>query len=156
MGPLIPALASLLLLTSAPPVPRTDWMRLDAWHLTIGMPRSQAVSALRAWTPKRGGTDDQLVVDFSGERAATLQFRGERLVSVRFELFVLLPETRKAFEEVRAQLLATLGAPRRATKSVLVYDNTLPNVLVAVADDPKSEQGKKGLGVVAVRYYDPR
>jgi len=25
-----------------------------------------------------------------------------------------------------------------------------------VTDDPKSEQGKKGLGILAVRYYDPR
>jgi hypothetical protein len=39
---------------------------------------------------------------------------------------------------------------------VLIYDNALPNVMVVVNDDPMSEQGKKGLGVLAVRYYDPR
>jgi hypothetical protein len=28
--------------------------------------------------------------------------------------------------------------------------------MVVVTDDPNSAQGKKGLGVLAVRYYDPR
>jgi hypothetical protein len=134
----------------------TDWMRPDASHLTIGMARAEAIAALRAWNPQRGADDGQVVVDFSGDRAATLQFRDGRLVSVRFELFVLLPETRKAFAGIRKQLRAARGAPRRESESVLVYDTALPNVFVAVNDDPASESGRRGVGILAVRYFDPR
>ena len=42
------------------------------------------------------------------------------------------------------------------SKSVLLYDSMLPNVMVVVRADPKSENGQKGLGILVVRYYDPR
>lgn len=144
------ALLALLLAITAPP--STDWMRLDAFHLTIGMPRAEALGALRAWNPKQGKDANEIVVDYSGDKALTLEFKKDRLTSVRFELFVLLPQVRKAFEAKRT----TLGEPRKATRSVLIYDQALPNVMVVVNDDPKSVQGKKGVGVLAVRYYDPR
>jgi hypothetical protein len=145
-----------LLLTIAQPPAQTDWMRLESFHLSIGMKRAEAVEAVRSWSPKRGRNENELVVDYSGEKALTLEFRKDRLQSARFELFVLLPHVRKAFEEKRAALVNTLGEPRKATRSILIYDNKLPNVMVVVADNPQSEQGKKGLGVLAVRYYDPR
>ena len=116
------------------------------------MRRAEALDALRAWNPKQGRNADELLVDYASDKSLTLEFQKDRLQSVRFELFVLLPEVRKAFDEKRA----ALGKPPKATKSILIYDNALPNVMVVVADDPKSEQGKKGLGVLAVRYYDPR
>jgi hypothetical protein len=149
-------LALLLSVASVAPAPSIDWMRLESFHLAIGMPRSGAVEALRAWSPKPGRTADELVVDYAGDKSLTLEFRKDRLQSVRFELFVLLPQVRKFFDEQRSYLHGALGEPRMASKSVLVYDNLLPNVMVVVADDPNSEQGKKGLGVLAVRYYDPR
>ena len=140
--------ALLLALTA----PKTDWMRLEAFHLAIGMPRADALAALSAWNPKPGKDANEIVVDYASDKSLTLEFKKERLHSVRFELFVLLPNVRKAFEERRA----AMGEPRKATRSVLVYDNALPNAIVVVEDDPKSQQGKKGLGVLAVRYYDPR
>lgn len=145
-------MAALLALLLAIATPSTDWMRLDAFHLTIGMPRAEALGALRAWNPKQGKDANEIVVDYSGDKALTLEFKKDRLTSVRFELFVLLPQVRKAFEAKRT----TLGEPRKATRSVLIYDQALPNVMVVVNDDPKSVQGKKGVGVLAVRYYDPR
>ncbi|HVG24065.1 MAG TPA: hypothetical protein VND45_07925 [Thermoanaerobaculia bacterium] len=144
-----------LLLTIVPPAVRTDWMRPESFHLTIGMKRADAVGALRAWNPKPGKDANEVVVDYSSDKALTLEFRRERLHAIRFELFVLLPQARQAFDEHRVFLAGKLGAPRKATKSVLIYDNALPNVMVVVADDPKSLQGKRGLGVLAVRYYDP-
>jgi hypothetical protein len=144
-----------LLLTIVQPAARTDWMRPESFHLAIGMKRAEAVGALRAWNPKPGKDGTEIVVDYASDKSLTLEFRKERLHAVRFELFVLLPQARPAFEEHRAYLKGTLGEPRKATKSVLIYDNALPNVMVVVADDPKSEQGKRGLGVLAVRYYDP-
>ncbi|HYC92224.1 MAG TPA: hypothetical protein VEO54_23645 [Thermoanaerobaculia bacterium] len=145
-----------LLLTLVPPPISTDWMRPESFHLTIGMRRADAVAALRAWNPKVGKDASEVVVDYSGDKSLTLEFRKERLHAIRFELFVMLPLARQAFEQHRTLLRGTLGEPRKTTKSVLIYDNALPNVMVVVADDPKSVQGKKGLGVVAVRYYDPR
>lgn len=131
-------------------------MRPESFHLTIGMTRAEAMTALEKWAPKPGKDADEVVVDYSDERALTLQFRKGRLTSVRFELFVFLPDIRPAFEEERARLAESRGKPRKATKSILIYDNALPNVMVVAADDPKSEQGKQGIGVLAVRYYDPR
>jgi hypothetical protein len=147
---------ALLLATSFPSNSRTSWMRPDAFHLTIGMSRADAMSALEKWAPKRGKDSQEVVVDYSDDKALTLQFRKDRLISVRFELFVFLPEIRLAFDEEKARLANTLGKPRKATKSILIYDNALPNVMVVAADDPKSQQGKQGIGILAVRYYDPR
>ena len=152
----MPILLALLLSITEPTVNRTEWMRLESFHLAIGMQRAAAVDALRAWQPKPGKDANELVVDYSGERAITLEFKDGRLQSVRFELFVLLPEVRKVFEEERTYLRTALGEPRKSTRSILIYDNALPNVMVVAADDPNSEQGKKGVGVLAVRFYDPR
>lgn len=145
-----------LLLTVAAEGPRTDWMRLESFHLTIGMSRGDALAAVRAWNPKTGKNANEVVIDYSGDKAVTLDFRNERLSSVRFELFVFLPQVRDVFESKRKELLSDLGEPRKTTKSIVIYDNKLPNVMMVVADSPTSENGKKGLGVLAVRYFDPR
>lgn len=149
-------LAILLFATAFPSTSSTSWMRPDAFHLAVGMTRLEAERALDKWAPKPGTTADQLVVDYSDDKALTLDFRNGRLTSIRFELFAYVQGIRGAFNEERQYLLGAHGKPRMSTKSILIYDNTLPNVMVVVTDDPKSEQGKKGLGVLAVRYYDPR
>jgi hypothetical protein len=148
--------ALLLLATSFPSTSRTSWMRPDAFHLTVGMPRAEAIRALDKWTPKQGKNANELIVDYSEDKSLTLELKNGRVTSIRFELFTYLNGIRGAFDEERDYLRKTHGEPRVATKSILVYDNTLPNVMVVVTDDPKTEQGKKGLGVLAVRYYDPR
>lgn len=152
----MPLLLSLLLLTLPARKVDTAWMRPDAFHLAIGMSRMQVMSTLSAWTPKRGKNNDELIVDYSEDKAMTLEFRNERLRAIRFELFVLLPDVRKAFDQERTRLREERGDPRKSTKSILIYDNALPNLMVVVTDDPKSQQGRQGLGVLAVRYYDPR
>jgi hypothetical protein len=149
-------LALLLLAPSFPSASRTSWMRPDAFHLTVGMTRIEALRALDKWTPKTGKDKNELIIDYSDDKSLTLDFRKDRLTSIRFELFTYLNGIRGAFDEERQYLRETHGDPRMATKSILVYDNTLPNVMVVVTDDPKTDQGKKGLGVLAVRYYDPR
>jgi hypothetical protein len=150
------ALIALSLFSVVPSAEATSWMRPEAFELVIGMSRDDAMNALALWKAAPGKNDDEVVVTYSDEKALTLQFRKDRLVSVRFELFGVLPAIRKAFEEERDYLLHSRGQPRRATKSILIYDNILPNIMVVVADDPNSEQAKKGLGTLAVRYYDPR
>ena len=149
-------LLALLLSTAFPSNSRTSWMRPESFHLTIGMSRADAMIALEKWAPKQGKDTNEIVVDYSDDKALTLQFRKDRLTSIRFELFQFLPDVRLAFEEEKARLADARGKPRKATKSILIYDNALPNVMVVAADDPKSQQGKQGIGVLAVRYYDPR
>jgi hypothetical protein len=150
------ALLTLLLLTSSFPANSlTSWMRPEAFHLRIGMGRGEAVRVLDKWQPKPGKHIDEIVVDYSGEKALTLEFKANRLHSVRFELFAFLPEVRKAFAEEKARLKDTLGEPRKSTKAILIYDRLVPNVMVVLSDDAKSPSGKQGFGMLAVRYFDP-
>ena len=144
-------LLALLLAAPFPSNSLTSWMRLEPFHLTIGMTRADALSALAAngWKTKPGAKSDQLEVDYSDDRTVTMQFARGRLKSVRFQLFALLPEIRKAFEEEKATLRRELGPPK-ITKSVVLYDNRLPNVMVVFSPD-----AKKGLGMLSVQYFDP-
>ena len=149
---------ALLLATAFPSTSKTSWMRPDSFHLAVGMRRDEAVKALadRGWKTKKGDDDNHLVIDYADDKAVTLQFHRDRLRSIRFELFLFLPEAKQAFSEEKEFLLTSLGKPKRSrSKSVVVYDQTLPNVMVVLADDPKSANGQKGLGILVVRYYDP-
>lgn len=154
-------LLTLLLLGSQPSLPaagQTTWMRPDAFRLYIGMPRIEALQTLResGFEVKDGAKPNESVIDYSGDKALTLEFQKDRLHSIRFELFAFLPQVRKAFEEEGQHLRKQRGAPRKKTAALVIYDEALPNVMMVLSDDPKSENGKKGIGLLAVRYYDPR
>ena len=148
-------LAVLFLVAPLPSSSLTGWMRPEAFHLRIGMGRAEAVKALKSYNPKPGKSKDEIVVDYTGEKALTLDFKNDRLHSVRFELFAFLPQVRKAFKEEKDRLLETRGKPRKSTGAILIYDQELPNVMVVLSDDEKSKQGKQGIGFLAVRYFDP-
>jgi predicted amidohydrolase YtcJ len=150
------AVLALFLATAFPSSSKTSWMRPESFHLTIGMNRAAAVKALESngWKTKKGDAG-QLVVDYADDKSLTLQFAGERLTSIRFELFTILQEAPKAFEEERVFLRQSLGKPRQGTKKILIYDHKLPNVMAVLSADPKSEQAQKGVGMLVVRYYDP-
>lgn len=150
------ALVLAFLIGAFPSTSMTSWMRLESFRLTIGMTRDEVLKAASPWNPKYGRDKNELVIDYADDKALTLELKNDRLRSVRFELFAFLPQIRKAFDEEKSYLRESRGKPRKATKAVLVYDNMLPNLMVVVTDNPKSEHGKKGLGVLAVRYYDPR
>ena len=153
------ALVTLLLVTTFPSSSKTSWMRPESFHLTIGMDRDATLKTLadRGWNAKETDQEDQLVVDYGDDKAVTLQFQRNRLRSIRFELFLFLPEAKVAFEEERTYLRQSLGAPKKLkSKSVLLYDSMLPNVMVVLNADPKTENGRRGVGVLVVRYYDPR
>jgi hypothetical protein len=153
------ALATLLLAITFPSSSKTSWMRPESFHLMIGMDRDATIKTLadRGWDAKETDQDDQLVIDYGDDKAVTLQFQRNRLRSIRFELFLFLPEAKVAFEEERTYLRQSLGAPKKLkSKSVLLYDSMLPNVMVVLNADPKTENGRRGVGVLVVRYYDPR
>jgi hypothetical protein len=146
------------LVSSFPSSSKTSWMAPQSFHLTIGMTRSDAEKTLRdaGWNLKPGKDMNQLVIDYSEDKSLTLDFGRDRLRSVRFELFALLPEIRAAFAEQRSVLKKEHGNPKKLkSASLVVYDDRLPNIMVVLSDDPKSNYGKKGFGYLAVRYYDP-
>ena len=134
-------------------------MRPESFHLTVGMTRAEAMRALDAngWKPKSAAIANQVVVDYTNDKTLTLSFQSGRLHSIRFELFVLLHDAKSAFAEEAAYLRSAFGAPKKLTsRSIILYDNALPNVMAVLSNDPKTEQGQKGVGMVVVRYYDPR
>lgn len=151
-------LAIVAVLASIAPTSKTAWMRPDLFHLIVGMPRAEAVKTLNenGWKTKPGDDKDHLVVDYSDDKSLTLQFRKERLNAISFELFALVPEANLAFAEQKNVLREKYGTPRKDMPSVVLYDNLLPNVMMVLSADPKSEHGRRGLGMLVVRYYDPR
>ncbi|GAC1430151.1 MAG: hypothetical protein NVSMB68_02410 [Thermoanaerobaculia bacterium] len=148
----------IALVVSFPSSNKTSWMTPQSFRLTIGMKRADAEKTLRdaGWSPKPGKDRNQLVVDYSEDKSMTLDFRRDRLRSLRFELFALIPDIRAAFDEEKSTLRKEHGNPKSLkSPSILVYDDRLPNIVVVLSDNPRSEYGKKGVGYLAVRYYDP-
>lgn len=149
-------LLALLLATEFPSNSKTSWMRPESFHLAVGMSRAETLQKLESWKLKKGDNENQLVIDYGDDKEVTLQFHHDRLRSIRFELFIFLPDAKTAFAEEKAFLQETLGPPKKLkSKSVLLYNDTLPNVMVVLSADPKSANGSKGLGILVVRYYDP-
>ena len=149
---------ALILATSFPSTSKTSWMRPESFHLAIGMTRSEAVRKLEedGWKTQKGDRPDQLIVDYTTTQSLTLDFHKDRLHSIRFELFTIIDQIGNAFEEEKTYLETTFGEPKAiASKSMLIYDSTLPNIMVVVSNNSKSDSGKKGLGILLVRYYDP-
>ncbi|MEO6259430.1 MAG: hypothetical protein ABIP63_03735 [Thermoanaerobaculia bacterium] len=152
------ALVALWLATAFPSQSKTTWMRPQSFQLTIGMKRAETMKVLQAkgWKPKKGDKPGELVLDYADDKTLTMVFGGDRLESIRFELFTILHDAHGAFDEEKTYLRAALGPPKKLkSPSVLLYDNKLPNIMVVLTADPKSEQGQKGVGMLVVRYFDP-
>jgi hypothetical protein len=152
------AILAFVLSTAFPSNSRTSWMRPDAFRLTVGMSRAAAVRVLAdgGWSAKPAKQRDFMYVDYSEDKAITLEFEGDRLRSIRFELYVLLDLVPKAFAEEKTFLQKTYGPPKKMkTRAIVLYDSVLPNVMMVMNNDPKGQYGKRGLGVLVVRYYDP-
>lgn len=148
----------LLATVEFPSNSKTAWMRPESFHIAVGMSRSEALEALAdvGWKTKAGDDADHRIIDYADDKAVTLEFHHDRLWAIRFELFTFLPDAHTAFAEEKAFLRGSLGKPKPLkSKSVLLYDGTLPNVMVVLSADPKSANGQKGLGILVVRYYDP-
>src|SRR5437867_3429802 len=130
------AIVLLLLVTSFPSNSKTSWMSPQSFRLTIGMTRADAVKVLldSGWTVKPGKNANQVVVDYSEDKALTLDFVRDRLRSIRFELFAMIPDIRAAFVEQKSFLKKALGAPKKTVRSdsIVVYDDRLPNIMVVL------------------------
>jgi hypothetical protein len=150
-------ITSLLLALSFPSNSKTSWMRPESFRLVIGMTKAEAMHTLddTGWDIEDRG--DQVNLEYDGNKALTLEFTRDRLKAVRFELFALIPEIRRAFDEERRFLKEKLGDPRKAARSdsIVVYDSILPNVMMVASTETTTENGKKGIGRLVVRYFDP-
>ena len=150
-------ITSLLLAISFPSNSKTSWMRPDSFHLTIGMSKSAAMAKLKdsEWDIEDRG--DTVNVEYDGNKALTLEFTKERLYGVRFELFGLIPEIKSAFDEERKFLKEHLGDPKKAGHSdtIVIYDTLLPNIMMVASTELTTENGRKGIGRLVVRYFDP-
>jgi hypothetical protein len=149
---------ALAFLVAFPSTSKTAWMSPESFHLAIGMRRAEVLHKLEegGWKTRPGKDASHLIVDYTDANSFTLEFKKNRLRSIRFELFAFIPEARAAFAEQKAYLHHTFGAPKKLkSPAVLLYDRMLPNVMAVLSDDPKSVNGKKGLGLLVVRYYDP-
>jgi hypothetical protein len=142
-----------ILFAVAPNASQTSWMRPDAFHLTIGMRKADAVKALAdgGVVLRDGDHAGQMIADLSPTKSLTVEFVKGRLQSVRFELFVMSTLIASAFEEEKKSLRDSFGAPKAiSSKSMVIYNQTLPNVMAVMTVDKK-----QGLGTLAVRYFDP-
>jgi hypothetical protein len=130
-------------------------MRPESFRLVIGMTRTDALGVIKesGWEIEDRG--DQVNVDYDGNKALTLEFQRDRLRGVRFELYALIPEIQKAFDEERAFLKDKLGEPKKAVRSLVLYDSTLPNIMMVASTETNTDNGRKGIGRLVVRYFDP-
>lgn len=147
-------LALILSVSLFPSSSRTAWMRPESFRLTIGMTRAEALKTLKddGYKIGKGKDERHAIVDYTPTKSLTLEFRKGRLKSVRFELYVIANELPPAFDEEKAYLQSRFGEPRQLkTPSLLIYDSILPNVIAVTSKDPA-----KGLGILVVRYFDPR
>lgn len=132
-------------------------MRPEAFHLELGMSRSDVESALNRsqWTLRPGKEPGQLLFDYDEGRTVTLTFEPEGLQSIRFELVDFIPALRGAFDELKAALEREHGRPDRATEELVIYDRSDPDIYVVVSTRPDSSFGRQGLGFLAARYFRP-
>ena len=149
--------ATLLLTVAFPSSSKTSWMRPESFRLAIGMTRTEALETLKTGGWEIDDRGDQVNLEYDGNKALTLEFNKDRLRGVRFELFALIPEIRTAFDEERAFLKEKLGEPKKTVKSnsVVLYDSTLPNVMMVASTETTTENGRKGIGRLLIRYFDP-
>ena len=141
-----------ILFAVAPSVSQTSWMRPDAFHVTIGMPKAQAIKVLgeNGVKLRDGDHAGQMIADITQTKSITVEFSKERLQSIRFELFTMIDALGAAFDEEKKFLRESLGAPKANTSKLVIYDASLPNVMAVITTDTK-----QGLGTLAVRYFSP-
>jgi hypothetical protein len=148
MLPLILFLATAVF----PSTNSTSWMRPESFHLTVGMNLAEALRTLASagFKAEKGDDDHHLIVDYTPTQSITLEFRKERLRSIRFELYQPKDKIGAAFEAVGHYLQSSPGATRLKSGTMIIYDGTLPNVMVVLKKQPEQT-----LSTMVVRYYDP-
>lgn len=149
----------LALFATFPSTSPTAWMQPEAFRLTLGMQREEAVARLSEsrWKlePDARGEGGDLLLSYDSGKSAALDFTDGKLVAIRFELIGMRGEMRAAFDEIRARLERSRGLPQTAREKMLIYDGAPPHIIVVLTDEATSRFGERGLGYLGVRYSLP-
>ncbi len=140
-----------------PSASAVSWMEPAAFHLRIGMSRQEAVRIIErgGWETEAAKNSNNLVLVYDSGKTATLSFRDDQLVSIRFELVDFIGGVRNAFSELAARMRKEHGKPSAARDQILIYDQTQPRIYIVLSTDPTTSFGVQGLGFLAVRYFVP-
>lgn len=144
----------VLLLQSLPTTSEVAWMEPAAFHLKIGQTRAQveASFARRGWKLAEEG--ETLVHEYANGKTVVLEFRDDRVRSIRFELVTFIPRQTAEWSEVRDRLLALHSKPVVESDSVMVFREKDLEIHAVLQDDPDSEIGKQQAAMIIVRYFD--
>jgi len=157
----MPALAAvaLVLATAFPSASTISWMRPEAFRLSVGMKRDQALQRLRerGLESKKGKIVGEVVVPYDEGKTVTLQFRAARLQSLRFELVGFIPKIRQGFREEIELLEKKEGRKRSAStsKSIVIFEERAPHIMVVTSTEAPTGFGKQGIAYLVVRYFEP-
>lgn len=162
MNTLLAVVLLSLAIQAAPPTPAesaTEWMQPAALGLETGMSTADVMARLEAegLTVTEGKVAGEQIVEYAAGRTITLQFRQQRLVSLRFELVDFLPMMRKHWTQLQEELSERIGEPDAAPPGleVRIWTSKSPNVMAALSMLQDDEFGKQGLGYAVVRYFEP-
>lgn len=147
----------LLLSSQFPSATETAWMEPSAFHLLMGDSRENVSNAFdrRGWKLEPGERADTLVHPYDDTKNVVLEFRDDRLTSIRFELVSFHPQLARDWAEVKKRLRERFGEPE-VSRPPLVLQRTAAFTIHAVLNDsPDSELGKAGAGMIIVRYFVP-
>jgi hypothetical protein len=146
-----------LLLTQFPAASETSWMEPAAFRVALGDSRAKVERHFRAkvWELTEGDEPGDLVHDYGEGRTIVMQFEGDTLVSIRFELVQFLPGIAENWKSVIARLEKKLGAPRIDSPILAIHQQEHFTVHAVLSSDPASSLGRQGLGRIIVRYFVP-
>lgn len=146
----------LLLQLQFPAADETSWMEPASFHLDLGEPRSEveASFAARGWRIERDD-DGTFIHDYAEGKVVTMEFRKDRLTSIRFELVSLRPRLSDNWEQVKSRLRDRFGDPEVEKASLLLTGTEDEAVHAVLEDDLDSSLGKQGAGRIIVRYFVP-
>jgi hypothetical protein len=146
-----------LLLAQFPAVSETSWMEPAAFRLALGDSRAKVERHFRAkgWGLTEEDDSGELVHDYGDGKTVVMQFSGDTLVSVRFELVQFLPGIAESWESIVARLGKKLGVPRIVSPVLAIHEKEQFTVHAVLSSDPASSLGRQGLGRIIVRYFVP-
>lgn len=152
-------IAALLLMAVSqfPSATDTTWMEPAAFRLVLGESRDHVLSEFetRGWTLEPGESDEVLIHPYDDRKTVALEFRQDRLVSVRFELVSFRPRIAGDWDDLRAQLRERFGDPAVDQARVQVVNTPALTIHAVLNDSTDSELGQSGAGMIIVRYFVP-
>lgn len=147
----------ILLASQFPSASDTAWMEPAAFRLLIGEPREHLVSSFerKGWTLESTDDADVLLHPYDESKSVVMEFRDDRLVSIRFELVSFHPRLSKDWSEVTTRLRERFGEPEVDHQRLLVQHTGAFTIHAVLSDSPDSDLGQSGAGLIIVRYFVP-